>query len=209
MTRAHRFLLYLYSSRNIVGCSLSLLGIGAYLGGLIDQWWLPISTGLYAAGALLVPSQGLIDLDIYQQYDDQRLVEGLERLISQTREQLPAEAVAVLQQIPGTLQSLQPRLTGSDNSPMLPPDQIQTVIGAITRDLPQTLAGYLRLPTAFASFHQLEKGKTAKDLLLEQLHLLKGQLDKIAEAAYKDDAEALLSNGQYLKEKFHAPIYLA
>lgn len=207
MTRAHRFLLYLYSSRNIVGCCLALLGIGAYLGGLIDQWWLPISMGLYAAGALLVPSQGLIDLDIYQQYDDQRLVEGLERLINQTSRQLPTEAVAVLQQIPPTLQSLQPRLTGSDNS--LPPDQIQTVIGAITRDLPQTLAGYLRLPTAFASFHPLEQGKTAKDLLLEQLKLLKGQLDKIAEAAFKDDAEALLSNGQYLKEKFHAPSYLS
>ena len=207
MTRAHRFLLYLYSSRNIVGCCLALLGIGAYLGGLIDQWWLPISMGLYAAGALLVPSQGLIDLDIYQQYDDQRLVEGLERLINQTSRQLPAEAVAVLQQIPPTLQSLQPRLTGSDNS--LPSDQIQTVIGAITRDLPQTLAGYLRLPTAFASFHPLEQGKTAKDLLLEQLKLLKGQLDKIAEAAFKDDAEALLSNGQYLKEKFHAPSYLS
>jgi hypothetical protein len=132
----------------------------------------------------------------------------VEQLIGQVRKQLPQEAMTVLAGIPKVLESLVPRLTGADNSPMLPPDQVQTVIGAITRDLPKTLEGYLRLPTAFASFHPLEGGKTAKDLLLEQLQFLKAQLDKIAEAAFRDDADALLTNGQYLKEKFHPPTYL-
>jgi hypothetical protein len=208
MTRANTALLYLYSSRNIVGCCLGLLGLGAYFGGIIHQWWLPICLGLYAAGALLVPSQTLIDADVYQRYDGQRLVEGVEQLISQTAKQLPADALLVLQSIPQVLQSLMPRLTGINNSPMLPPDQVQTVIGAITRDLPQTIAGYLRLPTAFANLHPVQSGKTAKDLLTEQLQLLKDQLDKIAEAAFRDDADALVTNGDYLKEKFHAPRYL-
>ena len=208
MTRSNTLLLYLYSTRNIVGSILGLLGLAAFFGGIISQWWLPICIGLYLAGALLVPSQTLIDVDVYQRYDSQRLVEGVEQLIGQVRKQLPAEALAVLGSIPKVLESLLPRLTGAAGSPMLPPDQIQTVIGAITRDLPQTVAGYLRLPSAFANYHALEGGKTAKDLLTEQLQFLKSQLDKIAEAAFKDDAEALLTNGQYLKEKFHAPTYL-
>lgn len=66
----------------------------------------------------------------------------------------------------------------------------------------------MRLPVAFANLHPLQQGKTAKNLLLEQLQLLKDQLDKIAEAAFKDDADALLTNGRYLQEKFHAPTYL-
>jgi hypothetical protein len=208
MTRSNAFLLYLYSTRNIVGCVLGLLGLATFFGGIIGQWWLPICVGLYVVGALLVPGQALIDVDVYQHYDGQRLVEGVEQLIGQVRKQLPTEALNVLSSIPQVLDSLIPRLTGTGGSPMLPPDQVQTVIGAITRDLPQTVAGYLRLPGAFANFHMLEGGKTAKDLLTEQLAFLKSQLDKIAEAAFKDDAEALLTNGQYLKEKFHAPTYL-
>jgi hypothetical protein len=208
MTRRNAILLYLYSTRNICGSLLGLLALAAYFGGIIHQWWLPICLGLYAAGALLVPAQTEMDVDVYRHYDGQRLVEGVEQLISQVRRRLPAEGLAVLEGIPKVLESLLPRLTGVDGSPMLPPDQIQTVIGAITRDLPETVAGYLRLPAAFASFHTLEGGKTAKDLLIEQLHLLKTQLDKIAEAAFKDDAQALLTNGQYLKEKFQPPSYL-
>jgi hypothetical protein len=208
MSRSNAFLLYLYSTRNIVGSLLGLLGLAAFFGGVIHQWWLPICLGLYLAGALLVPSQTLLDVDVYQQYDNQRLVEGVEQLLAQVRKQLPDEALTVLASIPQVLHALLPRLTGMGGSPMLPPDQIQTVIGAITRDLPQTVAGYLRLPSAFANFHTLEGGKTAKDLLTEQLLILKSQLDKIAEAAFRDDAEALLTNGQYLKEKFHAPTYL-
>lgn len=208
MTRSNTLLLYLYSTRNIVGSLLGLLGVAAFLTGFIDQWWLPICVGLYVAGVLIVPTPIIIDVDIYQRYDGQRLVEGVEQLLDQVRKQLPHEAVVVLADIPRTLESLAPRLTGANDSPKLPPDQIQTVIGAITRDLPQTVAGYIRLPSAFAGFHTLKDGKTAKDLLIEQLKFLKTQLDKIAEAAFREDVEALLVNGQYLKEKFHAPSYL-
>lgn len=209
MSRASAALLYLYSSRNIAGCVLALLGLGAYFGGIINQGWLPICLGLYAAGALMLPGQTLLEVDSYRRDDGAHLAESVERLIEQTRHQLPAEALKTLQAIPAVLQLLAPRLSGSEGSPMLAPDQVQTVIGAVTRDLPQTVAGYVRLPPAFANLHPLAHGKTAKDLLNEQLQLLKNQLDKIAEAAFRDDADALVSNGLYLKEKFHAPSYLA
>lgn len=205
---ANAVLLYLYSSRNIAGCVLALLGLGVHFGGVIVQWWLPICLGLYVAGALMLPGQTLLEVDSYRRDDGAHLADSVERLIEQTRHQLPAEALKTLQAIPAVLQVLAPRLNGSEGGIMLAPDQVQTVIGAVTRDLPQTVAGYVRLPPAFANFHPLANGKTAKDLLNEQLQLLKNQLDKIAQAAFCDDADALISNGQYLKEKFHAPVYL-
>lgn len=209
MTRAHTLLLYLYSTRHIVGSLLALLGLGAYFGGLIDQWWLPICMALYAAGALAVPSPTLIDLALYQQYDSLRLAEGVQQLIAQCQQQLPPEALSVLRAIPPVLEPLLPRLSGADGSPLLPPAQIQTVVGALTRDLPETLAGYLRLPPAFARHHRLDNGRTANELLVAQLNLLREQLERIATAAFADDAQALVSNGQYLQEKFHAPTYLS
>jgi hypothetical protein len=208
MSRANTLLLYLYSTRHIVGCCLALLGLGAYFGGIIAHWWLPICGGLYLAGVLAVPSRDLIDVSVYQRYDGLRLLEGVKELISQSKKQLPPEALAVLQSIPTVLEPLVPRLTGDNDAVRLPPSQIHTVMSAITRDLPETVAGYLRLPPAFANLHKLSGGKTAKDLLLEQLKLLHDQLDKISIAAFADDADALVTNGQYLKEKFHAPLYL-
>jgi hypothetical protein len=208
MSRANTFLLYLYSTRNIVGCCLALLGLVAYFTGVIVQWWAPICVGLYLAGVLSVPSRELIDVSLHQRYDGVRLLDGVKELIAHGKKHLPPEALAVLQSIPAVLEPLVPRLTGDNDTAMLPPSQIQTVMGAITRDLPETVAGYLRLPPAFANLHKLDGGKTAKDLLLEQLNLLHDQLVKIASAAFAEDADALVSNGQYLKEKFHAPMYL-
>ncbi len=208
MKPANTFLLYLYSTRNIAGCCLALLGLGAFFVGVIDQWWLPITLGLYAVGALGVPSREVIDASVYQRYDGKRLVEGVQELINQSKKQLPAEALAILNAIPKVLEPLVPRLTGQADAPMLPPAQVQSIMGAITRDLPETVSGYLKLPPAFASMHKLDGGKTAKDLLVEQLGLLHGQLEKISTAVFADDADALVVNGQYLKEKFHAPTYL-
>ncbi len=82
-------------------------------------------------------------------------------------------------------------------------EHVVTLVNAVTRDLPGTVKNYLRLPTAFASMHIVENGKTSKQLLLEQLDILDGQLGKIATNIYKDDAEALVTNGWFLKEKFH------
>jgi hypothetical protein len=208
MSRVNTLLLYFYSTRHIVGSCLALLGLGAYFTGIIDHWWLAICGGLYLAGVLAVPSRDLIDVSLYRRYDGQRLLEGVKELISQSKKQIPPEALAILQSIPTVLEPLVPRLISDDGAVMLPPSQVQTIMGAITRDLPETIAGYLRLPPAFANLHKLDGGKTAKDLLVEQLQLLRNQLAKIATAAFADDADALVSNGQYLQEKFHAPLYL-
>jgi hypothetical protein len=47
-------------------------------------------------------------------------------------------------------------------------------------------------------------GKPCKQLLIEQLDLLNTQLSKIAENVYRDDADAMVVNGNFLKEKFHS-----
>src|SRR6476661_1855505 len=49
-------LLYLYSRKNIVACSLALLGIALFFLGLIGPVWPAVVIGMYLIGALVTPN---------------------------------------------------------------------------------------------------------------------------------------------------------
>jgi hypothetical protein len=203
-----RFLLFLYGTPNIVGSALALAGLGLYFGGVIDDWWLAIVAGLYAVGWLATPRDRSLESDLREQAAHASLLEQIDALIARSRKRLPAEAFERLKAIRAILASLMPKLQGLADTGTIAMDQMITVVNAVTRDLPSTIANYVRLPEAFATLHHIEHGKTAKQLLIEQLDLLREQLGKIADSAFREDAEALVVNGKYLKEKFHSTEFL-
>jgi len=194
-----RVLLFLYSTRNLVGSGLAIGGLGLFFAGVISDWWFPIVVGLYALGWLAVPGSKELELQVRNEATQANLVDSLEELISASKSRLPADAVERLGRIQTVVTELAPKLFSGD----VAMEHVVTLVHAVTRDLPGTVKNYLRLPAAFASMHAVENGKTARQLLLEQLDLLDGQLAKIATNIYKDDAEALVTNGWFLKEKFH------
>ncbi|MDR1661891.1 MAG: hypothetical protein LBR95_05615 [Azoarcus sp.] len=195
-----RLLLYLYSNQNIAGCILALLGLGIFFSGYIADGWLPIVVGLYAAGWLLMwREKSEIDISFSHDVSAEDMREYIDALILASKSRLPAKGRQYLEKIRKTVADVTPRLV--DDATM--PDYLVTLNNAITRDLPQTINNYLQLPEAFATLHVVDKGKTCKDLLLEQLALLDRQLARIAENIHKNDAEALIVNGRFLKEKFH------
>ncbi|VGO07663.1 hypothetical protein AMB3_3526 [plant metagenome] len=53
----------------------------------------------------------------------------------------------------------------------------------------------------------MHDGKTSRQLFIEQLDLLDGQLVKIAESIYRHDAEAVVANGKFLQDKFRPIAY--
>ncbi len=177
MTTPMHFWLFLYSARNLTGSALALGGLGLFFAGVIEHWWLAIVAGLYGTGWLAVPA----------------LVQVGQKLVR-------VEAMACLTRIREVVSALAPRL--SDGSMGM--EQAVALTNAVTRDLPETVRNYRRLPVAFASLHAVENGKTCKQLLIEQLNLLNDQLRKIGDNVYRDDADALLANGRFLREKFKA-----
>jgi hypothetical protein len=72
----------------------------------------------------------------------------------------------------------------------------------VRRYLPDTLAAYLRLPKYYAQMQVLSDGKTASQTLNEQLVVLDNSLKDVAKSAFAGDAEALVTNGQFLQNKF-------
>ena len=200
-----RLLLFLYSTQNLVGSALAIGGLGLFFSGVISDWWFPIVAGLYAVGWLAAPGDKELALQVRNEATQANLTESIEELINKSKSKLPAEAVERLQRIHDVVIELAPKLFSGD----VALDYAISLINAVTRDLPETVKNYLHLPTAFAALHVVENGKTCKQLLLDQLDLLGNQLSKIAENVYKDDADALIVNGRFLREKFHAVSFFA
>jgi len=199
-----RVLLFLYGNKNLAGCLLALLGLGLFFGGVIEDGWLPIVAGLYAAGWLAAPTNRRVEFALQDESRNDALADSLDDLVRSARRRLPQEAVQILAGIRETVEGLRPRL--SDGS--LSIEQRATLTQAVLRDLPQTVSNYARLPAAYANVHVVEQGKTCRQLLLEQLRILDTQMKKIADSIFRGDADALIVNGNVLREKFHAVHFL-
>ena len=203
-----RLLFFLYGTPNIVGCVLALGGLALFFGGVIRDWWLPIVGGLYAIGWLAAPRRRDFATELGHEAVQGGLLDDVDELIAKSAKRVPVEATQKLRAIRAILDSLMPKLQGLADAGTIAMDQVLTLINAIRRDLPATVTNYVRLPHAYATLHPLEGGKTAKELLLEQLDLLEDQLTRIAHSAFREDAEALRLNGQYLREKFRSTPFL-
>jgi hypothetical protein len=77
-----------------------------------------------------------------------------------------------------------------------------SVMATVTSYLPEALDGYLRLPRAYADRRPVDGAKTSLMVLVDQLDLLAVTMDKILDAVYRADAEALVAHGRFLAEKF-------
>lgn len=86
----------------------------------------------------------------------------------------------------------------------LGPHEVRTVVTTATSYLPEAVDTYLRLPHHFAETHEVAPGKTAMTLLVDQLDLLATTLEQILHALLHRDADALITYGTFLAEKFGA-----
>ena len=75
--------------------------------------------------------------------------------------------------------------------------------------LPATLDAYLALPPEFAEVKVAPDGRTALQVLKDQLSLLDGKLDEIAEDLQRQNVDRLLANERFLADHFgHQPAEL-
>jgi hypothetical protein len=195
----NRLRLYLYSPRNIAGCCLGMLGLGLLFGGVIDLGWPLIVAGLYLVGALAWPRNTLADTAEAAELTPERLVEQLDDLVKRVAKGLPEAALQHLGSIQTTLAELSPRLRTLEQSGALSIESAFTVEETLRRYLPEMLAGYLRLPPAFARLQPLKDGRTAAQTLTDQLGMLDDSLKQIAQEAFAGDAEALINSGRFLR----------
>ena len=194
----HRFWVWLYSNANLLGTVLALLGLGLYLGGIINEGWWLIIPGLYLAGYLIAPrppqakpiSQAQLDLSTALDAMQQRAQQGLsaerlqtfDRLITSLRDALPL---------------LEAQSTGDRSA--------YTLRQTILDYLPATLDNYLRLPRAYRQMHKLNDGRTPREVFVAQLDTLHNEVQSSIKALAENDTQQLLANERFLADRFSRP----
>lgn len=199
-----RALLYLYSTRNIVACCAALIGPALLFLGVISQGWLLITAALYAAGYFATPAPHVLDASLAQSLSFEDLVERLDQIVRDAKSQLQPAMIQRLESIRRSITEVLPKLSAARGFD----DNLFTVRETVLRYLPETLANYVALPPAFRATRVLKAGKTARDLLTEQLTILDHQLQEVVDNVARGDAEALLANGKFLEAKFRERAFL-
>ena len=197
-----RLKLYFYSTNNVAGCLLALGGLGLYFAGVFEAYWWAILAGLYGAGSLGWPRSNLAVTAEQTELSTEMMADQVRRLVDSVAKGLPREAVEVLHSIESTLGELLPRMQTLRDRGVISAKDSFTVIETVRRYLPDTLAAYLRLPKFYAQMQTLGNGRTASQVLIDQLKVLDASLKDVAKSAFAGDAEALVTNGRFLEAKF-------
>ncbi len=187
---------YLTSTKNIAGSAGALAGLGLFFSGVVGPLWPVVVVGLYGIGALLAPRERSVDLR--SDIDVKDLGKSLDRLLREVHGRLPADLERRVQGIATTIQGILPR-TGQ-----LPPGSQELFIlqRTVADYLPTSLEAFMNLPRAYAAVRPLRGSKTAQQVLADQLDLLQQQMNEVADAVAKNDADRLLAQGRFLEERF-------
>ena len=191
-----RILKYLYSTKNIVGSLLAVVGLVLFFTGVVGALWPVIVIGLYLIGVLVTP--GTASIDLRSGFDPDDVRKALDHEVRVVSGRVPPEVFAKVQSIQQIILGILPR------SGALPPGspELFVVERTATDYLPTSLESYLNLPRAYATLHKMPNGKTADQVLDDQLTLLATKMDEVADDVHKKDSDALLANGRFLEEKF-------
>ena len=191
-----RFLRYLASAKNLLGCLLALVGFLLHLFGIFGPFWSLVVVGLYALGALAGPRRRLkVAKDTF---DPREVRRAVDRAYQMTHGRLPADVQSRVAQIRQEIIELLPHTADFPVG-----SQDLYVLRRMAVDyLPTTLETYLSLPSSYATQRAIQGGKTSLEVLREQLVLLDEKMDEIADAVHQRDSDRLLANGIFLEERF-------
>jgi hypothetical protein len=191
-----RILKYLYSTKNIVGSLLAIVGLVLFFTGVVGTLWPVIVIGLYVIGVLVAP--GTASIDLRSGFDPDDVRKALDHEVHAVSGRVPADVFAKLLNIQQIILGILPR------SGALPPGspELFVVERTATDYLPTSLESYLNLPRAYATLHPVQDGKTSKQVLMDQLTLLESKMGEVADDVHRNDTDRLLANGRFLEERF-------
>lgn len=194
MERLTKFLL---SNSNLAGCAGAAMVVALYLSNLIHAYWFVLAVLAYGVGVLGMPKPRVVPRPTGTSTQD-----ALTWLRAKVLPALPTECATVLRQILDIADELMPRLKEMEAVGVIQTESRATLKQTVTRYLPSVVEGYMKLPPVYAASAKVAEGKTANQLLLEQLTLLRDHVLEIREGVLSEDVDALLSNGRFLQQKF-------
>ena len=195
----NKLFLFLYSTPNLWGAALALIGLSLFFLGLIDRLWFFIVAGLYAVGYSVAPKNRTEGLRIRQERSLKEVEGELNALVRTVRRRAEAPVLTRVESIAGSIKAVLPRILDLNSSL---DKNVYTIRRTALTYLPETLENYFALPALYRRTYPIKGGETAQDLLLGQLELLDAEMKEIVEDFNREDTGKLLAHGRFLEEKF-------
>jgi len=194
---------WIFQYQHITGCIFGLISLYLFSKGWFGKFWPITLVGSYSIGWWLAdtlmakPSKPLAQKTIARAHP---LSDGRAAILAKVEKRIPENAFNILIKICQCGAELRPRL--ETNPARI--EELKLLERVIEVYLPITLDNYLKLPAEFAKIEMLSDGKTAEELLLEQLNLLAEHLHSMLKEAVMNDARTVIENGLFLEERFKA-----
>ncbi len=183
---------------NIVASLFGLLGLLCYFLGIIDKHWYFIVPGLYLAVFLIFPKPENYEFVLNREADIHNIRKALDDLLKTLKSKVAKDILIKVENIINSIQIVLPKLLEMDQTNKA----AYTIRETALSYLPETLESYLKLPRAYARFHNGKNNQTPKETLIEQLNLLDQEMKNIVEDIHKNDMDSLESHGRFLKSRF-------
>ncbi|HEY5519050.1 MAG TPA: hypothetical protein VIK08_00180 [Candidatus Limnocylindrales bacterium] len=200
MSFFHRIEPILYSRKNIAGCLLALGGLALYFLGITSGLiGLAVIAGLYGIGYLVVPPERGLAVTLFGTEDTHDITNGLTRLLASIRFRVADDVYNEVGSICHAIVETLPA-NGTGINPADP--NVNLIRQTALSYLPQALDAYLAIPRLYAERRTVQDGKTAHDILMDQLNLMDSKMKEMANAIAQNDTERLLANARFVQDRF-------
>jgi hypothetical protein len=196
---------YIFSNKNVIGLGIaSIIVILGFLG-ILKHGVLGVALIGYIFGWIVGPKEKEIKFYHYKGESMSDYIGFLKKFmkVSFDNEKLPEQAKSILKSIEKNSIEL---IEYMDKKEMVDSvsEEMMNLKSIFDTYIPNLINQYSRLPVDYANNVKGSNGKTAKDLLVEQLRILEEKIKEIAYGLYENDVTKLKVNGRFLKEKFHS-----
>jgi len=201
VTVPQRVLRFLLSRKNIGASLLALGGLALFAlglpGGVIG---IALIAALYASGYLLIPGEQGIKFTLFDERDAQQIRQGLSDMTYSMRFRVADDVMGAVEDVSRSIQLTLPP-PGTPGLAAIDPT-VMLIRQTALSYLPRVLDDYLAIPRMYAERVVVQDGKTARDVLIEQLRIMESKMKETAQAMYRNDADRLLVNARFLQERF-------
>jgi hypothetical protein len=150
-------------------------------------------------GSLGTPGEREIAPAYVTSVDAREIRSGLERLLLATHSRVADD---VYQKVGSIAHSIVVTLPEDGSGIDRADPNVNLVRQTALSYLPEAMNAYLAIPRTYAESRAVDGGRTAHDLLMDQLTVMDERMREVADAIAKNDTDKLLANVRFLQERF-------
>lgn len=186
------------STKNIVGVGFAAVGPVLGVVGVVNPIvGIALAPALYVVGALVTPGRKR-KISLAGGIDPSDALASLDQIQKRIRGRVSDDIWSLVLTISNCIRDSLTRASALGEGSA----DVFGLVKTATDYMPTALQAYLDIPKNYADRKVVAHGKTAHDILVDQLVLIAKKMAEIQDAVNRADTDKLLAHGRFLAEKF-------